>query len=313
MKKQIRHSCFLLAWLLVGCQASLDLDAVNKEIAQSVHRFDQLQAITSQKNKLIAVGSGGVVITSLDKGQSWSRTELEGHPPLIDITVCPNGEFYLLDMTRSVWFGDGEKSWQQHKLDTAEVPLSITCDFHNRVWVSASFSTLLMSEDNAQSWKVTSFDEDLMLNTIQFINQDIAVTTGEFGTVLFSYDGGESWQRVTSLPDEFYPQATQFIDPLTGWVVGLNGNIFFTKDGAKNWSRYVLGDSESLYGITAVDNKVLFVGDHSVSYVWQDSAAVKLQSETQLRDYLRGVTVLDDGSIYVAGGSGTLTRLDVKL
>ena len=65
----------LLALLISGCEAPLDLTLVEREIQKPIYRFDQLKAAASNHRRIIAVGDYGTVLTSPRQGG-----DLAAHP-----------------------------------------------------------------------------------------------------------------------------------------------------------------------------------------------------------------------------------------
>ena len=294
----------------VACEAPLNLEGVQAQADQAIQRFDHYQAASTNDTSIVVVGSAGVVVTSKDNGENWSRQILPGHPPLIDITSCPDGSYVILDFGHHIWVSsDNAKTWNKKPIDSTEVPQAISCDPKNQIWVVASFSTILSSKNMGESWKTQSLDEDLMLTSLQFINETIAFAIGEFGTVLKSSDGGETWGYLDPLPGEFYPQASYFKDAETGWVVGLRGKILHTKDGGNSWQFQPTNIDAPLYGIKASDSALFAVGDTGMVLEYIDGQWQRLTHDFPIRFYLRAVLPLDDNSILLAGGAGALHKL----
>lgn len=296
--------------VLAGCQAPLDLSAVGAEQDRAQHRFDEFQAAAFHTTTAVVVGGMGVVLISHDSGRSWQREQIDAQPALIDVTVCPDGVFHALDIHRAVWTRQAGQ-WVAQALPSEETPQAITCAPDGRLWVSASFSTVLLSADGAKSWQSRSFDEDLMLTTVQFTDAQSGVMTGEFGTVMVTDDAGASWRRAEALPNELYPQAAWFSDRLHGWVVGLNGQVFHTDDGAASWRPQDLGSRESLYGVAPFGAGVVMVGDHDAVFTGDAATLAAFEHAPFSRSYLRAAVALDDKRILVAGGAGTLAVLEI--
>ena len=296
------------AMLLAACEAPLNLNAVEWQRSQNVLRFDMYQALARDGDRVVAVSSTGAVLLSSDRGYTWSRTELKGNPTLIDVEKCPNGDFVALDTRRELWTLSGDE-WSAQPIDTMESVLALTCDSRDRVWVTASFSTLLTSSDRGTTWEMKSFDEDLQFTTIQFVDDNWGVISGEFGTVMTTADGGENWDFAEYIPNEFYPMAAVFTDRQTGWIAGLNGITWRTQDGGASWQRHDAPKPSPLYGITATNGRVYTVGESGAVFSW-DGTAWKPASGTQMMlSYLRAVEVLDDSTILVAGGNGAIMRI----
>lgn len=64
---------------------------------------------------------------------------------------------------------------------------------------------------------------------------DRLVAAGERGTVLWSDDGGKTWQQAR-VPVRAGLTALRFVDARTGWAVGHLGVILKTEDGGKTWA-----------------------------------------------------------------------------
>lgn len=64
---------------------------------------------------------------------------------------------------------------------------------------------------------------------------DRLVAAGERGTVLWSDDGGKTWQQAR-VPVRAGLTALRFVDARIGWAVGHLGVILKTEDGGKTWA-----------------------------------------------------------------------------
>lgn len=312
-KLSFMRTFFLLQVLFfTACEAPLNLEGIQTQVDQPILRFDHYQAASSNGNSVVVVGSAGVVVTSIDNGETWSRQILSGNPPLIDVTACADGSYAILDFNRHIWVStDNAKIWNKKPIDSSEVPQAISCDPNNQIWVVASFSTFLSSPDQGETWETQSLDEDLMLTSLQFMDETIAFASGEFGTILKSSDGGKTWDYMEPLPGEFYPQASYFKDAETGWVVGLRGKILHTSDGGNSWQIQPTDIDAPLYGIKASDSALFAVGDSGVVLEYVNGQWQQLTHDFPIRFYLRAILPLNDNAILMAGGAGALHKLKV--
>ncbi len=314
-----RYLCMRAAWLLsavllAGCEAPLVLDGVEKMRSQPVHRTDRYQAAASAGPNVVVVGNQGVILRSGDDGASWQRIELENWPALIDVTSCPNGSFVALSYDRAVYVSsDAGSSWTEKSLnDTAETPQSITCAPDGRLWVVGSFTYIWSSTDGGATWSETSRDEDAILTTVQFFDADNGIITGEFGTALVTSDGGQNWEQLPPLPDEFYPQEAYFRDPNNGWLIGLGGTILHTSDGGQSWSHQVSGTQVSLYGIEEVGGVMYAVGGEGTMLAYRDGTWQPVDHGQPIRLYIRAIKALDDKRVLLGGVGGALHIIDTS-
>ncbi|MCG7880401.1 MAG: glycosyl hydrolase, partial [Candidatus Thiodiazotropha endolucinida] len=149
-----------LGLLISACEAPLDLTLVEREIEKPIYRFDQLKAAASNHRRIIAVGDYGTLLTSLDKGKTWQRTQLPTKSSLISVASCEDGSFAAIDTVRKVWLSDAQGSdWRAQQLETMESPMAISCDPRRRFWIAASFSTLIHSDESQGNWREISQQE----------------------------------------------------------------------------------------------------------------------------------------------------------
>lgn len=297
--------------LLTGCEAPLNLEGVEKELAKQVRRTDQLQGVVSNGQALVAVGGNGLVLRSeLAAQPAWQRQTLDGNPALIDVVACPDNAFAALSMDRTVWrSSDNGVSWQRNELPTPENVLSISCAPDNALWVTGSFSTLLNSADGGASWTENSLNEDAMLTGIQFFDGQNAVVAGEFGMIARTSDGGQSWQLSDPIPNDFYPQGSYFKDADHGWVAGLSGAVLYTDDGGRNWQQQHTGTESPLYSFRAVDDELFLLGDHGTVLKLAGDRWQKVKTP-KIPVYLRAAAPVGENQLLVAGGWGALFTVD---
>ena len=303
----------VLATILAACEAPLDLSGVNSQLSQATQRSDLFQAAARHRDTVFAVGGMGTIVQSLDGGANWRRTTLPGKPFLVDVTVCPDGGFHSIDKMDGIWSIQPDGNWVRQSLPEMTEPQAMTCDAANVIWVTGGFSTIVHSDNAGASWETWSLDEDLYLTTIQFVDRQHGMVSGEFGTVLLTADGGATWNRADDLPDSFYPQSAYFTSPATGWVVGLNGTIWKTDSSGQSWQPMPSGINTPLYGITGFGNTLVAVGDNATILYHRvgDESWVTLNDATKSRTYLRGIAGLGDGQFLAAGGGGALFTITI--
>jgi photosystem II stability/assembly factor-like uncharacterized protein len=300
----------LLALLISGCEAPLDLTLVEREIKKPIYRFDQLKAAASNHRRIIAVGDYGTVLTSLDKGETWQRTQLSTKSSLMAVASCEDGSFAAIDTLRKVWISDAKGSeWQATQLETMESPMAVTCDPRGRFWITASFSTLIHSDENQSNWQEVSQQEDMQFTAIQWLDRDNGVVTGEFGSLYFTHDGGESWERGNDIPNEFYPMAAWFRSLDEGWVAGLSGTILHTKDRGESWQRQASVSKAPIYNLIPQGDRLYATGDNGTLLQLQGDRWERVPDAPRLFSYLITAIPQGDERLLVMGGRGTISPI----
>lgn len=317
---RIKTLMFLAAFplILIGCEARLNLEGVNKELTKPVRRTDNFQALTSNGTVITAVGDSGLILTSPKESNTedalqWTRTKIEGQPNFIDIVACPDNSMIALSVERQLWtsINNGQK-WTKSDLPTKETVVSLACVPNGDYWIVGTATTLLHSTDKGGSWSKNSLNEDATLTHIQFFDAQHGLVFGEFGLMAKTEDGGKSWQRAPKMPDNFYPMGVYFTDSQRGWVAGLSGTILRTDDGGKSWKRQETPTSSPLYGFRAMGDRVFAFGDNYTVIELDGQRWVALDIPHLSSAYLRDAKVINDNILLVAGGNGTLSSVKIK-
>lgn len=107
-----------------------------------------------------AVGDGGAVLVSVNRGKSWGFANLGLSPETI--SVC---DFRCVSAVGShVWVGGRPGGFVLH------------------------------SSDNGKTWEVQKTELPVPINGIQFLTEQIGWMVGELGSIFKTEDGGKSWK-----------------------------------------------------------------------------------------------------------------------
>lgn len=307
----LRLALLSLPLLLAGCEAALDLSAVDQQQQQATRRTDFYQAMAANQRLLLVAGNDGVLLASRDGGDSWSRQQLAAGDAIIDLDACPDGSFIALGFDNRLWHADADgQRWSAVELPSEEQMMTAACAPDGAWWAAGSFSTLLSSRDQGANWTDSTLDEDAVLTGLQFLDGGRAVLTGEFGKVFSSANNGASWEPAGELPDEFYPHAAHFRSLEEGWVGGLNGFIYHTVDGGQNWQRQDTPSAAPVFGFVEGPQGLFAVGDHSRVLRLAGTRWEALPTP-DAPVYLRAAA-LSGERLVVAGGRGQLLALDAR-
>jgi photosystem II stability/assembly factor-like uncharacterized protein len=103
-----------------------------------------------------------------------------------------------------------------------------------------------------------------------------AVAVGYHGSVYYTEDGGDSWQKgETSTAELLY--SVSMADSKNGWAVGQTGTILRTADGGKTWElqkNLKVDEGSHLFGVQALDaNSAWAVGEWGTRIHTSDGGA----------------------------------------
>ncbi|MFH0813053.1 MAG: YCF48-related protein, partial [Pseudomonadota bacterium] len=129
---------------------------------------------------------------------------------------------------------------------------------------------------------------------------------GYYGTILYSSDGGETWQSQESGTKELLT-AVAFVDVDYGWIVGSQGVILSTSDGGKSWSKQISGTENDLTGVYFLNRMEGWaVGQLHTILRTSDGGKVWEVLSTGEELLLKDVRFLDSKKGFVVGEFGTI-------
>ena len=142
---------------------------------------------------------------------------------------------------------------------------------------------------------------------------DRLLAVGDWGVILQSQDGGESWEQQPS-PVSVMLNKAVFVGDQRGWIVGHDANILTTRDGGTTWTvQYRDPDwGKPLYDILMLDDQRGFaVGANSRMLRTADSGGTWEIIEPDFTFNgvnLYGIAQLADGTLLIHGEKGMLVR-----
>ncbi|MEN9886252.1 MAG: hypothetical protein RL758_830 [Pseudomonadota bacterium] len=301
------RAALLVPMVLAACTQAPDMKAVEAERSKPVARVDLFQAVASNGKVIVGASGAGAMVVSADNGASWKRQPLAQPTSVIGISPCPDGGFVAVDFYKKVWFGDATATkWTSSALKSSVNPLSVTCDPAGRVWVVGSHLSIQSSADKGGSWNAVELGGDAMLGTVQFIDANFGIATGEFGTVATTNDGGKTWSKSKIAQKDFYPYSATFINRNQGWMSGVAGVVLGTKDSGRTWSEVPNQSGGPIYALTQLGEKVYGVGAGGVLSELQDGQFKRLPYDKPAPAFLTSVAPVGDKQLAIAGAAGAL-------
>ncbi|WP_084600472.1 WD40/YVTN/BNR-like repeat-containing protein [Aromatoleum toluclasticum] len=250
-----------------------------------------------------AVGHDGVVLKTVDGGQSWS----------VMLTGRTYGDILVRYYEETVRRGktDAMAALDQAarlKEDGADKPfLGVWFDDGRRGWVVGAFNLILGTEDGGETWHpwIDRIDNDAgyTLFDIRRVGGELYIA-GELGLFLrLDHDKGRFVRVETPYRGSYFGVTG---DDRLLVVYGLRGNAFASTDKGRTWSRFDTGlaGGISKAGLLA-DGRLLFVsGDGEIRFGGGTGGGFdKLPYSNPMS--LGSFAELGDGHLLVVGSSGT--------
>lgn len=297
------------------------------------------------------VGERGAILHSEDGGSSWKQQDSGSIYPLFDVEFIDRntgwavGHWGLILATQ-----DGGKRWVERSLslDLEErglidpAALRDVRDPETAEIVAEAGQILdgaLVTEIQQRGITDVRIREDVVLNTVFFLDELHGWIGGESGLVLRTQDGGKTWERMVLpyLPLQEDEEASDiemsqaelaaygvvtpppsvydlhFVSPLRGWAVGQDGAIAYTQDGGHQWEFQLSGTRESLYDIGTIEDGGWIAGDKGTVLVSTDGGTQWERRFLGLEYrffWLRRLAVVPGNHAFIVGADGLVLISD---
>ncbi len=262
-----------------------------------------------------AVGNYGSIYHTTDAGKSWQARESGIKAPLFSVDFADSQQGWAVGKSAViVHTADGGATWRTQKgaIPADKHLFKVQAVDAHTVWAVGDWGAITVTHDGGEHWEDRSLGvitvdvtrapgrttetltDDVIFYDVSFPDAQHGYIGGEFGTVLVTSDGGQTWQRRSTGNDKTL-FGLCFATPDKGWAVGIDGLLLHTKDGARTWEvqrgRTEAGALEELGFLEALKNPGLY--------------AVKLAGQY-------GVVVGDTGTLLsTADGGETWSRLEL--
>jgi len=277
------------------------------------------------------VGDLGRIFHTTDGGQSWRIHSAGTKRPFVAIS-CVRDRLWVAGQGGQIAHSpDGGLTWQMQSSGTTRNLLDIEFVSPLRGLAVGDFGTLLRTEDGGLSWTKVPLPEnielppdiaevvqpgDVILYTIAFADPEHVWIAGEFGVILFSSDGGSTWQQQKSgVETTLFGVAA--LDKERAWIVGMEALMLATEDGGATWVKQPVETPKGfvlpiydiavrgLYG-WAVGNSGFLLHSQDAGKSWK-LYPIPVQ---MAGSWFRGVSLMPDGRGYIVGSRGLVLSVD---
>ncbi len=332
----------------LGCHHEVEMVPLVERTIYVTDKFYDVQALS--KDRAFVVGYGGKILETTNGGNSWdvrpSGTELG----LYGIKMVDDTHGWVVGQEGVILHtADGGKSWQPQESNatfkesdgSAKRSYLFAMDAldANTAFAVGDRSALSITTDGGKTWKATKVKMELdtsggeslaaadpIFYGVKFVDAQNGWIVGEFGKIMHTTDGGETWKEqektllegtgffdLLDLPTLFSIHA---VDGQHAVAPGLEGHVARTSDGGERWAfdKIDAGDVplvDPLYDVTILpDGTGWGVGaaGEVIRKGPADPAWTRAKIGQDVLTWLRSISFSDPKNGWMVGGFGLIFR-----
>jgi photosystem II stability/assembly factor-like uncharacterized protein len=171
---------------------------------------------------------------------------------------------------------------------------------------------VVVSDNNGESWRRVKAPTNVLLTAVFFVGDKTGWMVGHDSVILATTDGGDSWTKQFSAPDEQKPLLDVMVMPdgKKGFAVGAYGAFYATEDAGKTWTaRKISQDDKHLNAIIALnDSRLLIVGEAGTILFSSDAGMTWTPAMSPYNGSYFGALEAADKSLVIFGMRGRVFR-----
>ena len=279
------------------------------EITKLSEHDEPILDISCVSGKCWAVGARGIVTKSSD-GKNWEEVEISDvTQPKMTFSGAKTADWY---------FGVSNVDIDTLKFTGNVGGVPAVEEEHFIMYADEGFVQFAVDFDEAPAPTVEFIFNpgppfragDVSWNTVLF-DGNVVTLAGEFGMILQSADGGETWVRRDGYVVKGEPTPAYWLtgkqDGQRMTLAGAAGVSSLSEDGGKSWVVQPRPGNEGIFGIDFLPNGQPIIAGAVGLIGTYDNGEWKLADRTALKllSWLKNPVVLDDGTVLMLGGRST--------
>ena len=335
-----------LLGLALGCHHEIEMVPLAERTIYTTDRYYDVQALS--KDRAFVVGYGGKILETTDGGMNWRTRESGTDLALYAIRFTDTQHAFISGQDGLILHtADGGNTWQKQESNAVfedkdgKTPLFLFGLYaldNDHAWAVGDRSILTSTSDGGKTWRARKVPMEADLSggesiaaadpvfyDVKFVDAQRGWIAGEFGKIMHTADGGETWHE----QEKSLMEGTSFFDLLDlptlygismqdaqrGLAAGIEGHIARTADGGQRWTydqievEYPLVDP--LFRVIELPNGDGWAVGGAGEVVRRapgESAWKRAKLGQDVLTWLRGLSFSDAQNGWLVGGFGLIYR-----
>ena len=264
---------------------------------------------------LIATGSYGLIIKSIDGGTTWTTKTAPVNYQLYDVDFYDGTWGLAIGEYKTILLTDnGGESWGNVSNHDNTWLSRVKYLNDTMVFIVGYEGKVRKSVDRGITWPDAAADNIATaydLKDIWYFQNDDILICGENGILVTSSDYGVSW-NIDSINTAETLRSIDFIDDQTGFIVGDNGTVYSTTDGGGTWSLVTaISSSEDFYDVKFTSSSVGYIIGTNGLVLKTDDGGVSWELQSvPTTTLLNKIEIINSQQAYICGAQGLVLKTD---
>jgi photosystem II stability/assembly factor-like uncharacterized protein len=318
----VKVTFFLLAIACLGSQTvRADWSKLN---LNSFGWYKDITFVTKDRGWI--VGTDGVILSTDDGGKTWQPNKRFTTDALLQIHFTDESTGWMLCERNVYARGDnpisylrkttnGGVTWEKVEFTgiKRERVTRMLFAADGRAMAFGEGGIFYRLQPDGVTWKKSTTAIHFVLLDGAFSDGSMGAIVGAGGTIIFTEDGGLTWERTTLIGNtDTKLNAISFGGPKGGWAVGNGGSIFRSNSGARLWRQQPKLTDANLNDIFFSDaSHGWIVGDNGVILCTRDGGNSWIDMTTRVTHKLEKV-IFHDSKGFAIGHGGTILTYDAS-
>jgi photosystem II stability/assembly factor-like uncharacterized protein len=175
------------------------------------------------------------IIRTTDGGITWINCSFSNSPFFIaeGIFLTTELKAFVISMDDLFSTSNGGQTWIQQQFGSSTAFASIAFYDSLNGYISG-FEEIYRTSNGGNSWETFSFSlgDAIWFYGITAPNQNLIYAAGRWGRMVYSSDGGNSWEQRSSGPLSTFRDVSFYNE---NYGIAIGDGIFTTSDGGNNW------------------------------------------------------------------------------
>lgn len=230
------------------------------------------------------IGKTGRIFHTMDGGKMWTWQDLY-MTGLSNMTFPSQDIGYVISNDILLMTADGGKTWIQKTNKHGGTIMDFVTPQIGFVGFVPNVAYLAKTTDAGDSWVVRTnktYRENVNPYSFDFRNESEGLVTGKGNLLLYTTDGGQTWEIKETIPNNYYVWSVQNVAD-KGWLVSVvegdffgiffcdndfNCQLVFAGDDSDNSARYIICVNDSVY-YQPINNTHYISRDYGLT--WEDA------------------------------------------